>query len=860
MIRAMRQHAVVTRFGALGLLLLPVIASAAPRTRLSLHDGWTFHQAGRAERYPAAVPGSVHLDLLKNGVIGDPFYRDNEKAQQWIGKTDWEYALEFAVPRELLGRRHLELVFDGLDTYATVFLNGREVLKADNMYRRWRVPVTGRLQPTGNTLRVAFRSPINEVLPRMAAIGYELPAVNDLAEKTSPYTRKAPYHFGWDWGPRFVTCGVWKPVRLEAWDDARLVDVVVRQDELSDERARLTAEVEVLPAKPGPASAAEATLAVEVDGAPAATLAIRLGEGPATYKVDFEIPRPKRWWPNGLGEQPLYRVTTRLLVGGRMVDEEPHRVGLRTLELRRVADRFGKSFEFVVNGVPVFAKGANWIPADSFPTRVTRERYAQLLDSARDAHMNMLRVWGGGLYEHDDFYDLADERGLLVWQDFHFSCSLYPADRAFLDNVKVEAEEAVRRLRNHASIALWNGNNEIEAAWFQWGWKERLPAWLWDDYRKIFHELLPEVCARLDPTRAYWPSSPSANLEAPPGSAENGDMHFWAVWHAGEPFKNYEAQLPRFMSEYGFQSFPEMKTIATFATDADLALESPVMLAHQKNARGNQLIREYMLRDYPPPRDFASFLYLSQVLQAEGIKVGAEHLRRQRPRTMGSLYWQLDDCWPVASWSSVDYYGRWKALHRYARRFYADLLVSTDEADGTVGVWVVSDRTSPTPGRLVARLLDFSGAVLWEKRDEVAVSPLASEKRLVVPLSELLAGRDPRRVFLHCELVVDGQAVSTNRRFFAPMKELALARPNLEAVVRAAEGGFVVSLATDTLAPAVHLSYDADDGTFGDDYFDVRPGTPVEVRFRAQGPVELDAFRQGLRVVSLTDAFAPPKP
>ena len=851
----MRSCLIASAWALAVMVLLPVTLSAAARTSLVLHTGWTFRQAGRATSYPALVPGSVHLDLLRNGLIGDPFYRDNEKALQWIGKTDWEYTLEFAVPAELAARRHVELVFDGLDTYASVSLNGREVLKADNMYRSWRVSVGSLLKPRGNTLQILFRSPIEEVLPRMAKVGYELPAVNDQGEKTSPYTRKAPYQFGWDWGPRFVTSGVWKPVRLEAWDEARLLDVFVRQRELRADAARMTVEVDVLAAKAGPTTATSARLVVEVDGVAAATRAIPLREGSTTQRVDFEIAAPRLWWPNGLGAQPLYRVTTRLLIGEKALDEQSHRVGLRTLELRRAADRWGKSFEFVVNGVPVFAKGANWIPADSFPTRVTRDRYAQLLGAARDANMNMLRVWGGGLYEDDDFYELADELGLLVWQDFHFSCSLYPADAAFLENVKVEAEEAVRRLRNHASVALWNGNNEIETAWLQWGWKDRLPAWLWDDYEKLFHELLPAVCARLDPTRAYWPSSPSANREAEPGSPENGDMHYWAVWHAGAPFREYEKQLPRFMSEYGFQSFPEMKTIRSFATGEDLAVESAVMLAHQKNNRGNQLIREYMLREYAPPKDFASFLYLSQVQQAEGIKVGAEHLRRQRPRTMGSLYWQLDDCWPVASWSSLDYFGRWKALHHYARRFYADLLVSTEEADGALGVWLVSDRTGPTPATLVTRLFDLSGHALWERRGEVTVSPLASERHLTVPVAELLEGHDPRRVFLHCELLVDGKTVSENRRFFAPMKELALARPTIAVEVAAAEGGFVVTLATDTLAPNAHVAFDADDGTFSDDYFDLLPGRPRQVRFRPRGPLEPEAFRRGLRVVSLTDAF-----
>jgi beta-mannosidase len=841
---------------ALAVALAPLSAAAAPRTSLPLADGWRFRQATRADWYPAQVPGSVHLDLLRNGLIGDPFYRENEKSEQWIGKTDWEYAADFEVPAALLARQNVELVFEGLDTYATVTLNGSEVLRADNMYRRWRVPVKALLREGRNHLLVAFRSPIREVLPRMEREGYALPAVNDQGEGTSPYTRKAPYQYGWDWGPRLVTCGLWKPARLEAWDDARIADVFVRQQELGAARAQLSAEVELQ----GSAGASGTlTLELDVDGRRVASRDVSLREGRFAETLAFEIHDPKLWWPNGLGDQPLYRVTTRLLRGGTALDERSHRVGLRTLELRREQDRYGKSFEFVVNGVPVFVKGANWIPADSFPTRVTRERYAELLRSARDAHMNMLRVWGGGLYESDDFYELADELGLLLWQDFHFSCSMYPADPPFLANVEVEVEQAVRRLRNHPSLALWCGNNEIEAAWQGWGWKERLPAWLWSDYQKLFAELIPKVLAKEDPTRSYWPSSPSANGEAPPGSPDTGDMHFWGVWHGGLPFSDYEKQEPRFMSEYGFQSFPELATVESFATDADLSLESPVMLAHQRNNRGNQLIREYMQREFPPPKDFPAFLYLSQVLQAEGIKIGAEHLRRERPRTMGSLYWQLDDCWPVASWSSIDYYGRWKALQYYARRFYADVLVSTEVEDGRLGFWVVSDLRQAAPATLVARLLGFSGQVLWEKRLELKLAPLASQRAFEIAEDELLKGHGRRSVFLDLELLSDGRSLSENRRLFAPVKELALPHAAIKPAVRREGGAFVVTLSSAAFAPDVHLSAPGE-GRFSDDYFDLVPGRSVTVRYTPKSPLQLAAFEQGLSVVSLQDAFAPTAP
>jgi beta-mannosidase len=828
-------------------------ATADARDRASLDSGWTFRLAERDESFPAEVPGVVHLDLYRNGLIGDPFYADLEEGLQWIGKTDWEYRKEFSVDPLLLERRHLEIVFDGLDTYAWVYLNGELVLEANNMYRWWRVPVTGKLKAEGNELRVLFRSPIAEDLDRVGENGYVLPAANDQEEKTSPYTRKAPYSFGWDWGPRFVTSGIWKPVRLEAWDDVRLVDVFIKQTELGKKRARLEAEIELLVA---PGVKGTATIEVAVEGSPAASVEVPFEEGAHTERVSFEIREPELWWPNSLGEQPLYTVRTSLELDGETVDETTTRIGLRTIELRREPDEGGKSFEFVVNGVPVFAKGANWIPADSFLPRVNRERYEDLLGSAKRANMNMLRVWAGGIYESDDFFDVADEMGLLVWEDFHFSTSLYPADEAFLGNVEVEAEQAIRRLRNHPSLALWCGNNEVETGWQHWGWKWRLPGWLFNDYKKIFHELLPRVVAEHDPTRAYWPSSPSANLETMPNSAENGDMHYWGVWHGAEPFEAFERHPTRFMSEYGFQSFPELKTIKSFAPDWQLAIDSRVMMSHQKHPRGNQLIREYMLRDYPEPKDFASFLYVSQVLQAEGMKVGAEYLRRSRPRTMGSLYWQLNDCWPVASWASIDYFGRWKALQFYARRFYSDVLVSTAEEDDDIEVYVVSDLPDSIPALLEAQLLDLEGNTLWESRGDLTIAPLTSRRELTIPKATLLEDREPAAVFLRVQVTANGKTLSSNHRFFEPPKKMSLAKPKLAAKVAEADGGFTVTVSSDTLARNVRLTYEPDDGRFTDNFFDLVPRRPVEVLFRPRGQVTLEDFRNGLLVESIVDAFA----
>jgi beta-mannosidase len=826
--------------------------SGIHRVTISLHTGWEFREAGKDKWHPASVPGCVHTDLLKNKLIEDPFYRDNEKKLQWIGQTDWEYRTTFNVTAELLAHRNIELVFAGLDTYATVFLNDELLLSADNMFRTWRADARRLAKPGVNTLRIHFRSPIKEVLPVMAKMDYELPAANDQGEKTSPYTRKAPYQYGWDWGPRFVTSGIWRPVFLEAWDNARVADLHILPKEIRADVANLSAEIEVVADV-----RTDATIEVDnlTDKSVAAQRRISLTPGSNRVALNITIPHPALWWPNGLGAHPLYTFKAKLLINGKPIDEATTRTGLRALELRQERDESGKSFTFLINGTRVFAKGGNWIPADSFPSRISKDKYRELLESVRDTNMNMLRVWGGGIYESDDFYDLCDEMGILVWQDFMFGCSLYPGDPAFLENVRQEANDNVKRLRNHPSIVIWVGNNEIESGWFHWGWKEKLPARVWDDYLKIFYGVLPEVCKSLDPSRPYWPSSPSSNLEDDPESQKMGDLHYWQVWHASAPFTEYEKQFPRFMSEYGFQSFPQLETVSTYTEPADRDIKSPVMMAHQRHPRGNQLIREYMLREFPEPKDFESFLYVSQVLQAEGIKIGAEHLRRIMPHNMGSLFWQIDDCWPVASWSSIDYTGRWKALQYYARRFYNDILLSPHEENGSLKFYIVSDRLRLTSAQLKVSLLDFEGRALWHQQQDVEVAALNSKSYLNIPLDALLSGKDPKSVFLLAELLVDGKRVSSNEHFFQPYKTLLLPRPQISAEAVRTPAGIRITLSSDKLARAVYLSAPNYAGVFVDNYFDLIPGRNFEVEFRSDRPVNPADFQKRLKIRSLADAF-----
>jgi beta-mannosidase len=545
--------------------------------------------------------------------------------------------------------------------------------------------------------------------------------------------------------------------------------------------------------------------------------------------------------------------------GGTMLEERKAKAGLRSIELHRVLDKWGRSFELVVNGIPIFAKGADVIPFDSFPNRVTTADYRRILESARDANMNMIRHWGGGYYETDEFYAICDELGIMVWQDFQFGNDWQPGTYAFKLNIEAEAEDQVRRLRNHPSIVLWCGNNETEQA-MNWAPRPGLPAdvryYMWQDYLTEFSGILPRVVARLDAETPYWPSSPSADYEPLTDQFQSGDAHIWDVWHGRVPFSNYETHHERFMTEYGFQSFPEMRTIEAFTQPEDrTSIFTPVMLAHQKNDEGNAIIHDYLLRDYPEPKDFASFLYVSQVLQAEGIKIGAEHFRRSRPETMGSIFWQLNDCWPVASWSSIDYYGRWKALQYYARRFYAPILVSPHVENGSVKFYVVSDKTEAKQATLHARLMDFDGKVLLEESKIVDVTPLASKDYLDWPLKNLtIAGAaDTSRVFIVADLSAGGAEISRNLIYLAPVKEIHLKPAALKVETTGGNGSYKVRITSPVLARSVYLSFGNLDVEVSDNYFDLLPGETVEIA--AKSGATLEALKAQMKVISLTDAF-----
>ena len=862
-------------FVALLFFMIPDKAAAQATSRI-LEAKWEFRAASNTaeaqmkEWHPAQVPGVVQTDLLYDGLIPDPFYQDNDARLQWIGLTDWEYRTTFDVDAVTLAHDHVDLVFEGLDTYADVYMNEQPVLHSDNMFRRWRVPAKTLLRVGPNTLRVVFHSPIESMIPKVKALPYILPSVtshmtgNEENIATAPYTRKAPYQYGWDWGPRYVTEGIWKPIRLETWDALRIENFHIQQQTVAKDSAALSAELEIEASRSAAASV-EINYA-ELSGTPFTPIrqSVQLEPGMNRISVAVHIANPKLWYPLGVGAQDRYSFSAVVRMGRSVVADAALKTGLRSIELRRKVTGDDTSFAFVVNGIPIFAKGADVIPFDSFPNRVTPEIHRKILEAARDAHMNMVREWGGGYYESDDFYDICDELGIMVWQEFIFGGDMVPGGRDFQDNVKQEAIEQVERLRDHPSIVLWCGNNEIETGWVHWDdrklFKESVsPAdreKVWQDYVVLFHGILAGVVARYANPVPYWASSPSANFDAPPDSQNNGDMHYWNVWHQLAPIEMYTQQFPRFMSEYGFQSFPEMRTIRSFAKPGDMDIHSAVMQDHQKNHGGNERILSYMLRWYPEPKDFPSFVYLSQVLQAEAIKVGAEHLRRQRPNTMGSLYWQLNDCWPVASWASIDYYGRWKALQYYARRFYDEVIVSPFAHDGKVDVYVVSDKLQPLSGQVRTRLLDFSGKVISDKTQDVQVPAQSSAVYFTLDEKDLLANADPKKSFLVFDLAIGGAEVSRNLIFFDTMHNLDLPTAvHIDTSLDNSSGGYAVTLRSPVLARSVYISFDDLDVETSDNYFDLLPGEVVTVKLKAPSSVSLDQLKASMQVISLTDAF-----
>lgn len=851
----------------LGLLMVGSAMKAASRSGelIPINKNWQFRQIGTLNWMPAAVPGTVHTDLIENKKIEDPYYRLNERDQQWIDKVNWEYRTTFQVDEQMMNSDHLSLDFKGLDTYADVYVNDKLMLQADNMFREWTVDCKKVLKTGENTLRIYFHSPITEGLAKLEAYGFLLPAVNDQSElgglganRLSVFTRKAGYHYGWDWGPRFVTSGIWRPVFLNIWNDLKINDLYIRQDKVDAKLASVTGVFEVNSTKGG-----EYVFSLETEGKTLTTKTVKIEAGKSTVELKAEIKNPKLWWTNGLGDPHRYTFTGKVS-DSKKTDLYSVTTGLRSLTISRIPDTDGKgtSFNVLLNGVSVFAKGANYIPSDMFIPRITPDEYDRIVHLAVDANMNMLRVWGGGIYENDVFYDLCDKYGILVWQDFMFACSMYPDDKPFLDNVKAEAEDNVKRLRNHACIALYCGNNEIESAWGPyegngWGWKSwytpQQQQRIWAAYDTIFHHILPSVVKAESPLTFYWHSSPSAGM-GQQANYTSGDVHYWGVWHGLHPFSEFPNNVGRFMSEYGFQSFPELASVKKYALPEDFDINSPVMASHQRSGIGNLRIKQYMKDHYRDPKDFASFLYVSHLLQADAIKYAIETHRSRMPYCMGTLYWQINDCWPVASWSSTDYYRKWKALHYFARKAYQKDLIVTTEKQGKVDISIATDNLKQRAAKLQLTLLDFKGKILWNKELSINMQPNASKVYFSADAKEMLKTNDKSDVVLVATLQSEKETLATNLFYFNEPKDLNLLKPDLKFEVNGSGKEYSIKLNTNVLAKNIFIqTADGIDVQLSDNYFDLLPGQNVTVKLLLQKEMPINEL--GVKLSSLIDSY-----
>lgn len=833
-------------FATFALLAMPALAQTnAFPVRRTVNVSWEFRQANTETWKPVSVPVSVHSALLQHGMIEDPFYRDNEAKLQWIEREDWEFQCAFDVDSATLQHKHIELIFKDLDTYAQVFLNDSLILEADNMFRSWNVDVKKWLKPKDNKLHIYFESPLKKTEADWKNLGYELPG------GIRTMTRKAQFHYGWDWGPRFVGCGIGKAPELIAWNDLLIENIFVTTQRLTKESARMVARFRYRSDFAGPVTI------VAQDGKRKSLEDRKFEIGVHEDSVTWDVPDPQLWWCNGLGKPQLYDFTISIKRSVTTIEKADVRTGIRTIELVTEKDGDGESFYFKLNGVPVFAKGANYIPQDIFQDRVTPDKYRRLLDDVTASNMNMLRVWGGGIYEDDIFYQLCDARGIMVWQDFMYACAMYPGGGRFLKNAALEAFGQIERLRQHPSIVLWCGNNENNEAWHNWGWQmqftEAQREQLWQDYRLLFNDLLPTYVANYGGGVPYWESSPKYGRGNPKSNSE-GDAHYWGVWHDEEPFEVFNKKVPRFMSEFGFQSFPEWRSIESFTLPEDRVLDSKVMLTHQKHPRGNALIAEYMKRDFRPVKTFEDFVYVSQALQAEGMRTGIEAHRRNKPYCMGTLYWQLNDVWPVASWSGIDYYGRWKALQYYVRDLFRPVVALPLVENDILKVYGVSDLPGETKATIRVRAFELEGKLLSDVTKPDVAIPADSSRMIWQGYLKTALGRGKVEDVVVEITLKDTSGNLLNRRLFylCPPRKLNLPKTKVNVKVEQVNEGYQLVLHTSNLAKSVMLSADAD-GFFSDNYFDMLPGERKTVLFKTNRI--LDDPQAAFRVRSLVDTY-----
>lgn len=782
------------------------------------------------------IPGSVVSFLLENGRIEGPYDQDNERKTLPLFEEDYTFSRKFDIDSTDMEREHQILRFDGVDTLAEIFLNGIRIGETFNMHRYYEFDVRGILREKDNRLEVRIKSPLKFIREKDAQ--YHLGGSYE-AMRGFPHLRKAHCMFGWDWGIRLPDEGIFRDVKLLFWSGARIEDIVIHQEHViptadarqQDHRVKVTVRVKGCHSKITLLSPDKKTSRELTDGVP------------------FEVPDPQLWWPNGLGGQPLYTVIVENVADDGSVQEHiEKKIGLRQLGVRRRKDKWGESFAQEVNGRTFFAMGADYIPEDAILPRRSRERTEKMLRAGVESNFNSIRVWGGGFYPDDFFYDLCDELGFVVWQDLMFACAYYKTDEevnadgiqgeVFEQNISAEIAQNLRRIRHHACIGLISGNNEMESFAVSGGYECTNEDRKYYLYQNEF--LIPEIMKREAPDLFYWPSSPSSGGSFNDPQDENrGDVHFWSVWHENVPFTDYRRHFFRYLSEFGFQAFPDMETIRSFTKPEERNIFSYTMEMHQRNTGANGKILNYLAQNYLYPQDFETLVYASQLLQADAIRYGVEHFRRNRngDRCMGAVYWQFNDNWPVASWSSYDYYGRWKALQYAAKRFFAPVMISCEETSiVSEGETCVADPSLPAvlPS---ARLCvsnetwnEVCGTVIWDVRDrqgqsvrhgeeKISVEPFSSKWLQAVDFPEM----DIYREHLSYAFVAeDGTEISSGTTLFCPPKHYRFADPHL--TLKVSQDGTEVTVGTDAFAKSVQIYSDNGYVRLSDNFFDMEQG------------------------------------
>jgi len=816
--------------------------------RLELDGSWEMKQVGEGAWMSAYVPGSVYADLMRQGRMEDPFFRDNWVQAKELSRFNYEYRRTFTVDNELLAKDRVVLLCEGLDTLAEISLNGKGIAKTDNMHRTYEFDVKSFLREGDNEIHVLFNSPL-EFVDRCRESKPEIWGTEFGPYEGFSHIRKAHCMFGWDWGPVLPDMGIWRSIGLQGYSDGRLHDVYITQHHTNGQ-VELDIRFES-------AAWSNKPLLVEVAVVDPQGREINRSKH---YRANLQhiavvIENPELWWPNGYGGQPLYQVAVALMDGERILDERELTIGLRTITWRREPDEYGESFEVVVNGISIFAKGANYIPEDNILNRITPERTERTIVNCVEAHFNMLRVWGGAYFQADYFYDLCDKYGLLIWQDLLFACATYDMSDEFTENIKRETADNVRRLRHHASLAIWCGNNEMEWAWVEWGFPKTTK--LRADYIKQFEVVLPSVVKELDPNTFYWLASPSSGGGFDdPNDPTRGDVHFWDVWHGTKPFTEYRKHLFRFCSEFGFQSFPDVKTIESFTMPEDRNVFSYVMEKHQCHPEANGKILNYLAQLFKYPKDLDSLVYASQLVQAEAIRYGVDFWRQNYGVCMGAVYWQLNDCWPVASWSSIDYYGRWKALHYAAKRFFQPLYVSAREDDLKVDLYVTNETLIPVHVEVLWSLRGSQGKVLEEGVIQVDCAKLSSMQVAALDFSSRVSESESRDTYVAYRLMQGGELVSRGTALFVRPKHFNFVDPEVRAAVLDEDERFVIQVTAEAFAKYVELSHASLHFVSSDNFFDLSGGESIAIhvsKSRLSQSATLDEFVSGLRLRSLFD-------